>query len=120
MAPLLRASACLLLTVAYTLAAVAPCQPVFEGPANGSPAEARAERVTAWDAAGAEEPQTSIAAACPCGCEKKSPVRTGAGAGFALSRVAPEPACGAASFEVAFAPPSAPVMPDPGIDPIPV
>lgn len=120
MTPLLRITASLLLAVAYTLSAVSPCPPVLEASARAPYSSAKAAQLAAPDADGAAEPQTSIAAACPCGCEKKSPVRGGGSAGFALSRPTPEPAFQPTAFTVAAASPARPAAPDAGIDPVPI
>jgi hypothetical protein len=116
----LRLASFLLLTLAYAVVSVAPCQPVFDEADAGLPFAASAERIAAWDAARANQPGASIAAACPCGCEQKSPVRSGGGAGFALLRTTPERAFAPSGFEVAFASPFAPAAPSHGIDPVPI
>lgn len=116
----LRLASSLLLTLAYAVVSVAPCQPVFDEAESGLPFAASVERIAAWDAARSTQPETSIAAACPCGCEQKSPVRSGGGVGFALHRTAPERAFAPSGFEVAFASPGAPAAPGQEIDPVPI
>jgi hypothetical protein len=115
----LRAILCLLLSAAYTAAAVVPCAPVLEDTEPGLPFAASAERVAAFEAALAAEPEVSIGAECPCGCEKKSPVR-GSGTGFALPRPLPEAAFGAEGFEIASSLPAAHGAPDRLPEPVPI
>jgi hypothetical protein len=118
--PRLRHLAGLLLAVAYATVAVLPCQPVLEDRDDAPPFAASAERLEAWHAAHEDEGSTSIAAECPCGCEKKSPVRAGGGSGFALSPAPAAPAIGAAHLALAPAAPAPPSAPQLGVDPVPV
>jgi hypothetical protein len=116
----LRLASFLLLTIAYAVVSVAPCQPVLDDAESGLPFAASTERVAAWEAARSTQPETSLAAACPCGCEQKSPVRSGGSVGFALLRTARESVFVPSGFEVAFASPGAPAAPRQGIDPVPI
>jgi hypothetical protein len=115
--PLLRAAFCLLLAAAYTLSAVSPCGPVLEDRSARPPFAASAERISAWEADAAQQ---KVTAACPCGCPRKSPVRSGGSAGFALLRPAPEPVFQPASFEIASSPPASPAAPYRDVDPAPI
>ena len=109
-----------MLTLVYAMASGAPCQPLLEDVDGGLPFAASAERTAAWEASRSTWPETSIAAACPCGCEQKSPARSGTAAGFALLRATAERTFTPSSFEVAFAAPAAPAAPTRGIDPVPI
>lgn len=119
MPPLLRNPAALLIAVAYSVVAVAPCNPVRDEADTQPPFAASAERLAAWHTAEAAEPDATIAAECPCGCEKKSSLGGGS-SGFALKRA--EPGATPRTFALAQAhfAPDAPPAPGFEIDPVPI